>query len=196
MLRIGITGGIGAGKSFVSKRLTTMGFPVFDCDSQGKRLMNEDPAIRIQLIDLLGVECYNEDGLNRAYVAQRLFNDSNIKAAIEQIVHPKVAIAFANWAEEQNSPLVFVESAILYESGFDQYVDKIIMVDADQEVRISRILHRDICTRAQAEERIQAQASSADKRKKADYIIENNPHNDVNQQLFQLVKQLYQLPVD
>ena len=196
MLRIGITGGIGAGKSFISKRLVAMGFPIFDCDSQSKRLMNEDPAIRIQLVDLLGVECYNEEGLNRAFVAQRLFSDSSIKAAIEQIVHPKVAMAFANWAEEQNSPLVFVESAILYESGFDQHVDKVIMVDADEEVRIRRILQRDACSYEQAQARIQAQASTAEKRKKADYILENNPQSDVNQQLFQLVKKLYQLPVD
>lgn len=196
MLRIGITGGIGAGKSFISKRLAAMGFPIFDCDIQSKRLMNEDPAIRIQLVDLLGVECYNEEGLNRAFVAQCLFSDSSIKAAIEQIVHPKVAMAFANWAKEQNSPLVFVESAILYESGFDQYVDKVIMVDADEEVRIRRILQRDACSYEQAQARIQAQASTAEKRKKADYILENNPQSDVNQQLFQLVKKLYQLPVD
>lgn len=193
MLRIGVTGGIGAGKTYVCRKLEAMGFPVFYSDAAGKRLMNEDTTIRNQLIELLGAECYNENGLNRAFVAEKLFQDPSTKKAIEAIVHPKVAQAFAFWAEDNDSPLVFIESAILYESGFDQFVDKVLLIDADVEVRIGRTMQRDICSRKQAEDRINAQFDSKQTRKRADYIIENNPYSDVNSQLFSLIKMLYRL---
>jgi dephospho-CoA kinase len=191
MLRIGITGGIGAGKTFVSKRLEAMGFPIFDSDKVAKQLMNTNPEIRIKLTEWIGEECYNENGLNRAFVAQKMFNNAELKQQIEQLVHPKVAQAFDKWAEEQESNLVFIESAILYESGFDQYVDKVLMVDADTETRIKRTMQRDICSREQAEQRVNAQMDQAEKRKRADFVLENNPYSDVNAQLFKLVKSLY-----
>jgi dephospho-CoA kinase len=191
MLRIGITGGIGAGKTFVSKRLEAMGFPIFDSDKVAKQLMNNNPEIRIKLTEWIGEECYNENGLNRAFVAQKMFNNAELKQQIEQLVHPKVAQAFDKWAEEQESNLVFIESAILYESGFDQYVDKVLMVDADTETRIKRTMQRDICSREQAEQRVNAQMDQAEKRKRADFVLENNPYSDVNAQLFKLVKSLY-----
>ena len=192
MLRIGVTGGIGSGKSFVCKRLEAMGFPIFYSDAVSKKLMNEDESIKKMLIEILGNECYTEEGLlNRSFVAQKLFQDQDIKKRIEAIVHPRVAQAFAEWAEDQNSPFVFVESAILYESGFDQFVDKVIMVDAYLEIRINRTMQRDICSKAQAIERIQAQMDSQVMRKKANYILENNPNNDINAQLFKLMKTLY-----
>jgi dephospho-CoA kinase len=193
MLRIGITGGIGAGKTFVSKRLEAMGFPIFDSDKVAKQLMNNNPEIRIKLTEWIGEECYNENGLNRAFVAQKMFNNAELKQQIEQLVHPKVAQAFDKWAEEQESNLVFIESAILYESGFDQYVDKVLMVDADTETRIKRTMQRDICSREQAEQRVNAQMDQAEKRKRADFVLENNPYSDVNAQLFKLVKSLYVL---
>lgn len=191
MLRIGITGGIGAGKTFVSKRLEAMGFPIFDSDKVAKQLMNNNPEIRIKLTEWIGEECYNENGLNRAFVAQKMFNNAELKQQIEQLVHPKVAQAFDKWAEEQESNLVFIESAILYESGFDQYVDKVLMVDADTETRIKRTMQRDICSREQAEQRVNAQMDQAEKRKRANFVLENNPYSDVNAQLFKLVKSLY-----
>jgi dephospho-CoA kinase len=191
MLRIGITGGIGAGKTFVSKRLEAMGFPIFDSDKVAKQLMNTNPEIRIKLSEWIGEECYNENGLNRAFVAQKMFNNAELKQQIEQLVHPKVAQAFDKWAEEQESNLVFIESAILYESGFDQYVDKVLMIDADKETRIKRTMQRDICSREQAEQRVNAQMDQVEKRKRADFVLENNPYSDVNAQLFKLVKSLY-----
>jgi dephospho-CoA kinase len=155
--------------------------------------MNTNPEIRIKLSEWIGEECYNENGLNRAFVAQKMFNNAELKQQIEQLVHPKVAQAFEKWAEEQESNLVFIESAILYESGFDQYVDKVLMVDADTETRIKRTMQRDICSREQAEQRVNAQMDQAEKRKRADFVLENNPYSDVNAQLFKLVKSLYVL---
>lgn len=193
MIRIGITGGIGSGKTFVSKRLQAMGFPVFDSDKVSKQLMNTNAEIRIKLTEWIGEACYNEHGLNRSYVAQKMFGNDDLKLQIEQLVHPKVAAAFEKWTQEQESNLVFIESAILYECGFDKYVDKVLLVDADTETRIRRTMQRDICSREQAEQRVNAQMSNADKRKRADFVIENNPHCDINAQLFKLAKQLYLL---
>ncbi len=194
-MRIGITGGIGAGKSFVCQRIQTMGFPIFDCDKEGKELMNTHPIVRFRLTELLGQECYVNDTLNKAFVAQQIFSNPTLKKEVESIVHPIVAERFAQWAETQDTPFVFIESAILYESGFDQYMDKVIVVDADKEVRTHRILKRDACSKEQAEERINAQMSDTERRKKADYIIQNNPGSDINSQLFELMKKLYKLAI-
>ena len=196
MIRIGITGGIGAGKSFVCKRLSTMGFPIFDCDKEGKNLMNNDPIVRFRLTELLGQECYQDNTLNKAFVAQQIFSNPALKKEVEAIVHPAVAQQFAQWAEAQEAPLVFVESAILFESGFDQYMDKVVVVDADRDVRIQRTLERDGCSKEQAEKRISSQMSDAERRKKADYIIQNNPASDINSQLFELTKVLYKLSLN
>ena len=194
MIKIGITGGIGAGKSFVCKRLSAMGFPIFDCDKEGKLIMNSHPIVRFRLTELLGQECYQNDTLNRAFVAEKIFNNPTLKQQVEAIVHPIVAEQFSQWASKQNAPIVLVESAILYESGFDKQVDKVIVVDANTETRIERTMKRDACSKEQAEERINAQMSDTERRKKADYILQNNPASDINSQLFELMKVLYKLP--
>lgn len=195
MIKVGITGGIGAGKSFVCKRFAAMGFPVFDCDKESKLLMNTHQVVRFRLTELLGQECYQNDTLNRAFVAEKIFNNPTLKQQVEAIVHPIVAEQFSQWASEQNAPIVLVESAILYESGFDKQVDKVIVVDANTETRIERTMKRDACSKEQAEQRINAQMSNQEKIKKADYIIQNNPGSDINSQLFELMKKLYKLAV-
>lgn len=173
-----------------------MGFPIFDCDKEGKNLMNNDPIVRFRLTELLGQECYQDNTLNKAFVAQQIFSNPALKKEVEAIVHPAVAQQFAQWAEAQEAPLVFVESAILFESGFDQYMDKVVVVDADRDVRIQRTLERDGCSKEQAEKRISSQMSDAERRKKADYIIQNNPASDINSQLFELTKVLYKLSLN
>lgn len=195
MIKVGITGGIGAGKSFVCKRFAAMGFPVFDCDKESKLLMNTHQVVRFRLTELLGQECYQNDTLNRAFVAEKIFNNPTLKQQVEAIVHPVVAEQFSQWASEQNAPIVLVESAILYESGFDKQVDKVIVVDANTETRIERTMKRDACSKEQAEQRINAQMSNQEKIKKADYIIQNNPGSDINSQLFELMKKLYKLAI-
>lgn len=195
MIKVGITGGIGAGKSFVCKRFAAMGFPVFDCDKESKLLMNTHQVVRFRLTELLGQECYQNDTLNRAFVAEKIFNNPTLKQQVEAIVHPIVAEQFNQWASEQNAPIVLVESAILYESGFDTQVDKVIVVDANTETRIERTMKRDACSKEQAEQRINAQMSNQEKIKKADYIIQNNLGSDINSQLFELMKKLYKLAI-
>lgn len=195
MIKVGITGGIGAGKSFVCKRFAAMGFPVFDCDKESKLLMNTHQVVRFRLTELLGQECYQNDTLNRAFVAEKIFNNPTLKQQVEAIVHPMVAEQFSQWASKQSAPIVLVESAILYESGFDKQVDKVIVVDANTETRIERTMKRDACSKEQAEQRINAQMSNQEKIKKADYIIQNNPGSDINSQLFELMKKLYKLAI-
>ena len=146
------------------------------------------------LIEFFGEEVYTEDGLNRKYIAEIIFNNPTAKKQLEEVIHPKVADAFAAWCEEKantDERIVFIESAILYESGFDKIVDKVIMVYADEDVRIERSMQRDGADRAAIEERIKNQSSDKDKRLKADFVVHNNPNDQINRQLLNIIKELY-----
>ena len=156
MLKIAITGGIGSGKSYISRQLTTLfGIPVYDSDANAKRLNEESPVIRRGLIELLGNEVYFSDGsLNKPYLASYLFANKENANKVNALIHPIVKADFLRWAEEQNVPVVAIETALLAESGIDQIVDKIIRVDAPLELRIQRTIHRDGVTREKVVERI------------------------------------------
>jgi dephospho-CoA kinase len=194
MIKVGITGGIGSGKTYVCKLLELMNFSVFYSDTEAKNIQNSDPEVRTKLIALFGDECYTEDGLNRKYLAEIIFGNPSAKKQLEEIIHPKVAEAFATWCEEKaatDDKIVFIESAILYESGFDKMVDKVIMVYADEETRIERSIKRDAAERKAIEERIKNQSSDKSKCKKADFVLYNNPNDYINKQLLNIVKELY-----
>ena len=150
--------------------------------------------MRTKLIELFSEECYTEDGLNRKFLAEIIFSDPTAKKQVEEIMHPAVAKHFTQWCETKeasNERIVFIESAILYESGFDKMVDKVIMVYADEEVRIERSMNRDRVDRTAIEERIKNQGSDKEKCKKADFVIYNNPNNLVNKQIIEIIKALY-----
>jgi dephospho-CoA kinase len=194
MIKVGITGGIGSGKTYVCKLLELMNFSVFYSDAEAKNIQNSDPEVRTKLIALFGDECYTEDGLNRKYLAEIIFGNPSAKKQLEEIIHPKVAEAFATWCKEKaatDDKIVFIESAILYESGFDKMVDKVIMVYADEETRIERSIKRDAAERKAIEERIKNQSSDKSKCKKADFVLYNNPNDYINKQLLNIVKELY-----
>lgn len=194
MIKVGITGGIGSGKTYVCKLLELMNFSVFYSDAEAKNIQNSDPEVRTKLIALFGDECYTEEGLNRKYLAEIIFGNPSAKKQLEEIIHPKVAEAFATWCEEKaatDDKIVFIESAILYESGFDKMVDKVIMVYADEETRIERSIKRDAADRKAIEERIKNQSSDKSKCKKADFVLYNNPNDYINKQLLNIVKELY-----
>ena len=194
MIKVGSTGGIGSGKTYVCKLLELMNFSVFYSDAEAKKIQDTNEYVRIKLTELFGKEAYTEDGLNRKYIAEIIFGNPTAKKQLEEIIHPKVAEAFATWCEEKNNTderIVFIESAILYESGFDKIVDKVIMVYADDEVRIERSMRRDGADRKAIEDRIKNQSSNNDKRLKADYVIHNNPNDYINKQLLNIVKELY-----
>lgn len=194
MIKVGITGGIGSGKTYVCKLLELMNFSVFYSDAEAKKIQDTNAYVRSKLIELFGEQAFTENGINRKYIAEIIFGNPTAKKQLEEIIHPKVADAFAAWCEEKENTderIVFIESAILYESGFDKIVDKVVMVYADEDVRIERSMQRDGADRAAIEERIKNQSSDKDKRLKADFVIHNNPDDLVNKQIIEIIKKLY-----
>lgn len=178
MIILGITGGIGSGKSYVSHLLASrFGIPVYDCDREAKRLNNESPAIRRQLIELVGPKVFNEYGLVKPILAKYLFADAQHAARVNAIIHPVVYADFTAWCKRQQGPVLGVESAILYESGFNRVVDKVLFVDAPLEVRITRAMKRDGAERSQVEARM-AQQRVLESRSLADFVVLNDGVSD------------------
>ena len=174
MLKIGLTGGIGSGKSLIGKILETLGYPVYYSDLAAKILVDTDPEIRSQLIQLLGTEVYIDDELNRPFLAQQLFKDDQMRIQVNQIIHPKVRSAFVDWCNEQTSPYVFNEAAILFETGAYKTMDLNLLVTAPKELRIHRVMQRDKMTAEQVEERIAKQWPDEEKVELANFTIIND----------------------
>lgn len=175
MIKIGITGGIGCGKSYICDKLRKEGYPVYDCDTEAKRLMTTSTSIIDGLKQIAGQESYNEDGtLNVAHIAQFLFASPENQNLLNSLVHPVVKQDFIQWAERQTSDKVYIESAILFESGMRDIVDLVGFVSASLETRIKRIMARDNITREHALEWINKQMPDEEKRKLADFVIEND----------------------
>ncbi len=183
-MKIGITGGIGSGKTYVCNIIKAMGYPVYDCDSAAKKLMVESIQIIRSLTDIIGAAAYLEDGtLNKVVIAQFLFKNQDNANKINAIVHPVVKEDFLQWASEQRSELVFMESAILFESGFNSIVDRTIAICAPIEIRIQRAMQRDNTGRKQIEDRIQRQMSDEKCKALADYLIENDGKANIESQI-------------
>ena len=143
MYKVGITGGIGSGKSTVCRLFEQNGIAVYDSDARAKALMAESATLREQLVAAFGAECYNEQGLNRVYLAGRVFGDEVELRRLNGIVHPAVKDDFRRWADAQRGAYVVLESAILFESGFDAEVDTTLAVMAPMEERLRRTAERD-----------------------------------------------------
>ena len=168
-IRIGVTGGIGSGKSYVCRLIEQrLGVEVYDCDSAAKRLMRTSPQLRQQLTELIGPDTYVDDKLNKAVIAQFLLASHENARAIDRIVHPAV------FADFEASGLQWVESAILYESGLDQMIDRVIVVTAPEEVRIERVMRRDGITAEKARQWIARQLPQEELLSRADYEIVND----------------------
>ena len=184
-MKIAITGGIGSGKSYVCRLLEQRGISIYDCDSAAKRLMHTSEPLRQQLTELIGPDTYDNEGrLNKAVVAQFLLQSEENAKAIDNIVHPAVAHDF------QNSGYQWMECAILFESGFEQLVDRIIVVTAPEEVRINRIMHRDGINSEKAQEWINRQWSQEKVRQRADFEIVNDGKQDLNQKINDIILSL------
>lgn len=138
---IGITGGIGSGKSYLAQELAKRGFAVYDCDREAKRIIAEDKAVQAAIIKLLGKEAFIDGKYNTAYVAQRVFTEPQLLKALNTIVHPAVKADISRQSSDVS--LLVVESAILFESGLDELCDKIVVVTAPEETRIARTIARD-----------------------------------------------------
>ena len=181
-MKTGITGGIGSGKSFVCQRLQARGFKVYDCDSAAKRLIRTSPDIRQQLTALIGPDTYIGEQLNKAVVAQFLLKSEENAHAIDSIVHPAVFRDF------EESGLEWMESAILYESGIHQLVDRVIVVTAPIELRIQRVMQHDGISRQKVLEWMQRQWPEEKIRQRADYEIINDGIADIDEQIDRLLK--------
>lgn len=193
MVRLGITGGIGSGKSYVCHRLHQLyGVPVYDSDTRAKQLMVSHPQVRSALVALLGTEVYTPEGaLNKPLVARFLFASPQNAAAINAIVHPAVKDDFRQWAAAHaQAPVVVLESAILFESGFHSVVDAVLTVEAPLEVRIERVKSRDGATDEQIRARIRAQLTDAERALKAQHRLLNDGICSIDSQLHALYQSL------
>ena len=171
---IGITGGIGSGKSTIAKQLRKMGYAVYDTDSEAKRLIVEDAAVRQQIEQLFGKEVYADGVYQTALVAQRVFTDKSLLAQLNAIVHPAVKADILRWVHTINhSTPCFVECAILYQAGFDTLCDKVVAVTAPEDIRLARAVARDHSTIEKVRARMRTQATEQD-RLRANIIINND----------------------
>lgn len=191
MISIAITGGIGSGKSYVSAMLQAGGMPIYNTDDEAKRLMLSDEGIRRDLIALLGEEVYQGGALNKPLLASYLFADSSNAARINGIVHPRVKEDFLRWVKQHaDREIVGMECAILFEAGFEDAVDAVVMVYAPEDIRLERAMKRDSATEAQIRARMKAQISDEEKCRKSDYVIHNDGTLSLENQLSALVGQL------
>lgn len=193
-IKLGITGGIGSGKSVVSHALEVMGIPVYISDIEAKRLTQTDAHIRRELIALLGEEVYAGGRLNKPYLANYLFSDPGHAAKVNHIIHPRVKEDFRDWAAQHtHCEIIAMESAILIEAGFAGEVDHIVMVYAPMEIRISRAMERDHSPRETIVKRILSQMSDEEKKKLAQFIILNDNTHPIIPQIEDLVNALHKV---
>lgn len=188
-MKIGVTGGIGAGKSYVCGILRSWNYPVYDCDSEAKRIMVENPEVQNALMATVGQDAYTDDGqLNRAVVATYLFADKANVRKINAIVHPAVREDFQRWAEGKD--LCFMESAILFESGFDTVVDKCVQVTAPLNVRVARAMQRDGASEESIRARIAAQMDEGEVGRRSHFVIVNDGNENLPMQLRSMLGEL------
>ncbi len=186
MIKVAVCGGIGSGKSTVCQMFAERGVALYDSDSRAKALMNESEELRKALVAEFGEECYTGGELNRPYLASRVFGSEEQLAKLNSIVHPAVKADFLRWAEEQEGDFCILESAILFESGFDAVVDKTVAVLAPLPLRIERAMQRDGASREQIETRVKAQMSDDELVARADFAIVNIHLEDVEKDVAEL----------
>ena len=174
MKRIGITGGIGAGKSLVAEIIKAMGYPVYNSDERAKELTDSNPKIKEGLIHLFGEEIYQNGPLNKFALAQAIFSDESSREKVNALIHPIVREDFNNWALAQNNSLIFNESAILFETGSYKNFDAIILVFAPIELRIQRIMKRDNCSENEVLKRMNSQFSDEEKYQLTEFRVLND----------------------
>jgi len=174
MLKVGLTGGMGAGKTTVAQIFEAMGVPVYYADTRAKDLMQEDLELRKSIIDIFGEKAYESGKLNNKYLGGIVFADKDKLKVLEALVHPAVRKDFKKWAKQQKADYIIVENAILHKSGMDKLVDLIIFVKTDDENKIKRVQKRDKLTDEAIKQRLKNQNTDDFMLKKSDFVIENN----------------------
>ncbi|MGP8215905.1 MAG: dephospho-CoA kinase [Bacteroidia bacterium] len=174
MLKVGVTGGIGSGKSTVCRIFECLGIPVFHADNAGRRLLSEDDEVKKKVAALFSEKVIINGVPDRKKIASLVFNNPEKLRQLNAIIHPKVRVELAKWAEKQNAKWVIEEAAILFESGAYKNLDLIIVVSAPEDIRIKRVMARDGITEESIRERMKNQITEEERRKRADFIIEND----------------------
>lgn len=192
MKKVGITGNIGSGKSWVCQLFVRLGIPVFNSDDEAKRLYDRE-EVRTAMIERFGEDVYLPDGkVNKARVADIIFNDAEAMREVEQILYPVLHTVFDQWAEEQEDvPYVLYESAIIFEKHLQDRFDAVILVSAKEETRLRRVMLRDHCEEDEVRERMAMQWTENEKRELADYIVEHDA-DDEDELLLEQVLQIHE----
>jgi dephospho-CoA kinase len=192
---VGITGGIGSGKSTVAKIFSILGIPIYYADDRAKWLMANDSDLKKQIQENFGSESYTEGGiLNRAFLASKVFSDEEKVKIINGLVHPAVKLDFENWAKAQNSSYVLKEAALLFETGSYKDLDKVINVSSPIRIRISRVLMRDLHrNEKQVNDIIDKQLPDEEKNKLADFVVKNTDNKMLIPQVLEIHNQLLKL---
>lgn len=183
MITVGLTGGIGSGKTTVGKLFKDLGISIYIADIEAKKLMNNSEIIKKELIHLFGKEAYLHNEINRPFIADKIFNDKSYLEKMNAIVHPKVKTHFKQWLEQQNSPYVIKEVAIIFEHNQQSSYDLIISVIADKEKRLQRVLNRDKSTSEKVLAIMNNQMNDIDKAKLSDFVIVNNEKSTLENQV-------------
>lgn len=170
---IGITGGIGSGKSVVANILNSMGYPVYNSDDRAKILINKDSNLILKIKESFG-NVYNTEGLDRQKMANIVFNNPEKLALLNSLVHPAVGHDFDLWVKKQSSSLIFKEAAILFETGIYKSLNKVILVTCPLPIKIKRVMERDSVSQEDVENRMKNQWSDEQKIKLSDYVIDNS----------------------
>ncbi len=183
---IGLTGGIGSGKSTIASFFKELGVPVYIADDRAKQLMEDDESIKKRIIAEFGDKAYDASKPNRNYIAQIVFNNPSKLAVLNGIIHPAVRADFDSWYKRQDAPYVIKEVAILFESGGDQLCDAIISVTAPEEIRIDRVVNRDQTTREAVKDRIKNQWTDQQRIEKSTYVIENIDLDSTKEKVYKI----------
>lgn len=190
MLSIGLTGGIGSGKSVVAKIFAGLGIPVLDTDALAKKIMQEDPEVKARIIEKFGSDAYQNDILNRGYIANIVFKDPFQLQVLNTIVHPATIAAGKAWAEQQHATYTIKEAALFFESGSAEGMDKIIGVYAPDALRIQRVMQRDGLPRNEVINRMGNQISQSVKMKLCDYVVINDEQTLLIPQILKIHEEL------
>ncbi|WP_338359176.1 dephospho-CoA kinase [Yeosuana marina] len=190
MIVVGLTGGIGSGKTTVAKEFGALGIPVYIADEEAKKLMITSKTIKRKLIELFGEEAYLDGKLNKPFIASIIFNDKTYLERMNAIIHPQIASHFKKWKQKQDVPYVIKEAAILFENGSYKKLDVIITVTAPKELKIKRLLRRDDTTEEKIESIMKNQWSDDEKIKRSQYVINNVELAKTKQEVLKIHRQI------
>ena len=194
MFKVGITGGIGSGKSVICNVFQNLGIPVFQADIEARKLMSKNENIRTGLLDYFGEQVFKDEQLDRKYLGNRIFSDQDARTYVNSLVHPAVRVDFIRWVQKQGrTPYVIEEAALLFETGAWKELDYNILIDAAVETRIARVIHRDGINRAEVLARMSSQMDPLKAREFADFIIRNNVNDFVIPQVLRVDKIIREL---